>query len=135
MLTFFTDGRPAPQGSKRHVGGGRFIEASKYLPAWRLAVTQCAIYEATLTGHETITGPVELEVVFYLERPKTVTETVRPEPTVPPDLDKLIRGVCDALTDAAVFEDDAQVVKLVVFKRYATAETGAFIRVARLGEN
>jgi hypothetical protein len=47
MFEFFVPGRVAPQGSKRYVGGnkasgGRFIEASKYLPAWRKAVTTVA---------------------------------------------------------------------------------------------
>lgn len=36
-LHFEIPGRPAAQGSKRHVGGGRMIEQSKYLKPWRTA--------------------------------------------------------------------------------------------------
>jgi crossover junction endodeoxyribonuclease RusA len=136
MLSFFVPGRPSPQGSKKSVGNGRFIEASKYLPAWRRAVTEFAIYAATEHYWEPLEGPVTLEVVFYLERPSTIKVNKRPHPVVPPDIDKLVRGVSDALSDAAVWGDDSQVVKLVAFKRYAdNHEQGAFISVSTLDEN
>lgn len=136
MLNFFVPGRPSPQGSKKSVGGGRFIEASKYLPAWRKAVTEFAIYAATENAWEPLEGPVTLEVVFYIERPSTITRNKRPHPIVPPDIDKLVRGVSDALSDAGVWGDDSQVVKLVAFKRYAdNHEQGAFVSVSTLDEN
>ena len=136
MLNFFVPGRPAPQGSKRSVGRGRFIEASKYLPAWRHAVTEFAIYAATENNWDTLEGPVTLEVVFYLERPSPIKVNKRPHPVVPPDIDKLVRGVSDALSDAGVWGDDSQVVKLVAFKRYPdNHEQGAFISVSTLDEN
>jgi hypothetical protein len=73
-LTITVFGRPAPQGSKRYVGGnraqgGRFIEASKYLPAWRKAITAAAIAEIEKEAWAQTLGPVEVEVIFYLERP------------------------------------------------------------------
>ncbi len=127
-------GRPSPQGSKKSVGNGRFIEASKYLPAWRRAVTE--FYAATEHNWEPVEGPVTLEVVFYLERPSTIKVNKRPHPVVPPDVDKLVRGVSDSLSDAGVWGDDSQVVKLVAFKRYAdNHEQGAFISVSTLDEN
>ena len=136
MLNFFVPGRPSPQGSKKSVGGGRFIEASKYLPAWRRAVTEYAIYAATEHGWDMLKGPATLEVVFYMERPATITVSKRPHPVLPPDIDKLVRAVGDALSDARVWGDDSQVVKLVAFKRYAdNHEQGAFISVSTLDEN
>lgn len=135
MLNFFVPGRPSPQGSKKSVGNGRFVEASKYLPAWRKAVTEFAIYAATEHSWEPLQGPVSLEVVFYLDRPATIKPEKRPYPIVPPDIDKLVRGVADALSDAGVWGDDSQVVKLVAFKRYADFQnTGAFISVETLHE-
>ncbi|HXF73588.1 MAG TPA: RusA family crossover junction endodeoxyribonuclease, partial [Actinomycetota bacterium] len=59
---------------------------------------------------------LHVEATFYLRRPK------RGAPIYPvrrPDLDKLTRGLLDALTAASVFGDDAQVVDLIVRKRYA----------------
>lgn len=132
MLTFFVPGRCAPQGSKRSVGRGRFVEASKYLPAWRKAITEFAIYAATEQSWDTIEGPVELQVTFYLERPATIPKSKRPFPTVPPDVDKLCRAVGDGLTDACVWGDDSQVVSLVASKQYAdTQQPGALITICR----
>lgn len=127
MTSFRVFGRPAPQGSKKSVGRGRFIEASKYLPAWRLAVKQAAEENKPDSLYS---GELALEAVFYLEKPKTVK---RDAPTVPPDLDKLLRGICDAMT-GTIYEDDAQVCKVTAFKKYAsdTNPPGAFIQVTVL---
>ena len=128
MIAFRVFGRPAPQGSKKSVGRGRFIEASKYLPAWREAVKQAAEENKP---DSLFSGELALEAVFYLEKPKTVK---RDAPTVPPDLDKLLRGICDAMT-GTIYEDDAQVCKITAFKRYATDSNppGAFITISQQG--
>lgn len=134
-LTFDVYGRPAPQGSKRYIGGsakqgGRFIEASKYLPAWRKAVTSTAVAIMEDEGWETCTDPVTLEVIFYLERPATIPHSKRPWPIKPPDLDKLVRGVADGLTDAGVWADDDQVVHVIAWKVYAdTRDPGAQVTI------
>ena len=128
-------GRPAPQGSKRYIGGsakqgGRFIEASKYLPAWRKAVTSTAVAIMEDEGWATCTDPITLEVIFYLERPATISKEKRPWPIKPPDLDKLVRGVADGLTNAGVWVDDDQVVHVIAWKCYAdTREPGATVKV------
>lgn len=127
-------GRPAPQGSKRYVGGsakqgGRFIEASKYLPAWRKALMTAAQEAMAEQEWETYAGPVEVQVTFFLERPSSIPQSKRPWPIKPPDLDKLVRSL-DSLTDAGVWEDDGQIVILQAAKCYAdTREPGAEIRV------
>ena len=134
-LTISVYGRPAPQGSKRYVGGnraqgGRFIEASKYLPAWRKEITTAALAIMQDEDWETVADPVHLEVTFYIERPATISREKRPWPIKPPDLDKLVRGVCDGLTDAGVWEDDDQVVHVIAWKCYAdTREPGASIKI------
>jgi len=133
-LTFDVLGRPAPQGSKKSIGNNRFIESSKYLPAWRSAVKIAAQSAVNVHGWERLSGPCELEVMFYLERPKTVSTAKRPQATVPPDLDKLIRGVGDSLTGVA-YDDDSQVIRMLAWKMYAdTREPGCFIRVAPLSQ-
>jgi Holliday junction resolvase RusA-like endonuclease len=54
-----------------------------------------------------------------------------------PDLDKLVRAIFDALTDADVWNDDSQVVKLVTTKYYATdiQRPGVIITVAQWGNS
>lgn len=125
VISFRVYGRPAPQGSKKSVGRGRFVEASKYLPAWRSAVKLAAEENKPET---LLSDAVTVEVVFYLEKPKTVKREL---PTVPPDCDKLLRGIFDAMT-GTIYEDDAQICKIVAFKRYATPDNppGAFITVS-----
>ncbi len=81
-----------------------------------------------------VSGPVELEVMFYLDRPSSISKTQRPQPTVAPDLDKLVRGVGDALT-GVVYDDDSQVIRCLAWKVYAdTRVSGAFIRVNELSQ-
>ena len=139
-LEFDVAGRPAPQGSKRFIGhspkqGGRFIEASKYLAPWRKEITSTAVAIIQDERWETVHEPVQLEVTFFLERPATISQAKRPWPIKPPDLDKLVRGVADALTDAGVWDDDAQVVQLIACKCYAdTREPGAHIKVTLMSE-
>lgn len=119
-VKFRVDGVPAPQGSKTAYRRGNrvvLVEASNRLPVWRGRVSSKARQVDRPT--EWLALPVPLEAVyrFYLPRPKTVK---RAFPVVKPDLDKLTRAVGDALTDAGMWRDDAQVVRLVVEKFYGT---------------
>lgn len=128
-LTFEAFGVPRPQGSKRHVGNGRLVEASNVKP-WRVSVAQAAekaIIDAGLLPFDTA---VVVSVVFFLPRPKTVK---RLWPDVAPDTDKLQRAIGDALsidTDA-VLTDDAKIVKWAnPTKVYAdTREPGVWVKI------
>lgn len=125
-LSFRVDGLPAPQGSKRHIGNGRMIEASKKVGPWRAAVLEAV---APLS-FEPFSGSVGIEIVFWLEKPKSVKRDL---PTVPPDLDKLVRGLFDALTLASVWTDDAIVIEVKSWKFYAELEQpGASVRIYQL---
>lgn len=120
-------GTPAPQGSKRHVGGGRMVESSKLVGPWREAVK--AAVAAAYPGLEPITGPVVIDLIFRLRRPKSHYRTGRNahlvrasaprHPAVKPDLDKLVRSTLDGLVDAGVIADDALVTVLAATKTYA----------------
>ncbi len=124
-LTVF--GLPAPQGSKR-IFNGRLVEASSVkLNKWRKELTQVATNYITDNEVEPFDGPVQLRITFYLPRPKTVKREL---PTVPPDLDKLIRAVGDGLTDSKIWTDDSLVVSLMCEKVYADdREPGAEIEI------
>ena len=67
MITFWVDGIPASQGSKRHVGNGRLIESDKKLPAWRKAIETTV---AELHKGDPIDEPVIVRADFYLPKPK-----------------------------------------------------------------
>lgn len=116
-MRFFVAGIPAPQGSKRHVGRGVLIESSKALKPWREDIRQTAL-TALADGGAVMAGPVGVSLCFWLPRPKSHPKTRRTVPTTRPDLDKLARGVLDALTSAGAYNDDSQVVWLVLEKQY-----------------
>lgn len=140
--TFTVNGNPAPQGSKR-VGRNRatgravLIESSTAVKPWRKAIADA--WHAH--GYAAVTGPVRVEAVYYLPRPKghygtgRNAGTLRPSaprwPAVKPDVDKLDRACLDALTQAGAIDDDARVVALAVLKRYADDHpVGARITIA-----
>ena len=135
---------PAPQGSKKYVGSRRtasganiplIIESSPKLPAWRKAVSDAVIQAMQDSGDlSKFDGAVKLEAVFYLTRKKTVT---RAYPTVPPDLDKVLRSLMDGITARSksgqvlgVWGDDSQVVRLEVSKKYAVGESGVAVTIS-----
>lgn len=125
-IRFFVPGLPAPQGSHRHVGGGRLIESSNKVKPWRTAVARTAREYID----RPLEGPVEVHVEFNMPRPKAWGRKRDDPMTVRPDLDKLLRAVDDALTGVA-FRDDSQVTRLIGHKRRAPhgAPTGALITI------
>jgi len=145
-------GTPAPQGSKHGFAvkrGGKYtgkvaqVESSSKVKPWRMAVKYAALNEISMLDwiYQAMTGAVVLEVTFRLPRPKGHYGTGRNiamlKPSAPfhpngrPDLDKLLRSTFDALGEAGVWRDDAQVVKVYGSKEYATdyEPIGATIRV------
>jgi Holliday junction resolvase RusA-like endonuclease len=130
---------PRPQGSKKYVGTRRtasgnniplIIEASPGLPVWRKAVSDAVKQAMQDSGDlSKFEGAVKVEAVFYLTRKKSVT---REMPTVPPDLDKILRSLMDGISakGEGVWGDDSQVVRLEVSKKYATGEPGVAVTIS-----
>lgn len=117
MTLFFVAGKPAPQGSKRHVGNGRMIESSKALKPWRELIAETARWNRP----ELHTGPVLLKLDFIMPRPKATPKTATPPAIKRPDLDKLVRAVLDSLTGIC-YVDDSQVTDIIARKHVAGYE-------------
>ncbi len=137
-LEFAVFGDPGPQGSKRHVGGGRMIESSKKVKPWRDSVMWCA--REALCGRPMIFGPVVVDMIFTMRKPTGAPKRRRTWPAVAPDLSKLARATEDALTIAGVYEDDARIVEYGrLAKVYPGEDTdalhspGCLIRIRRAG--
>lgn len=125
-------GRPAPQGSKKTGAAGQMREQSPYLPAWRAAVKRAVYAEYKTLGVAPaalplLVGPVAIGATFWVPGERRVDG--------PPDLDKLLRGLWDALSATRVWEDDARVVE-VLWASKAVAEdgrTGADVMIRSAG--
>jgi crossover junction endodeoxyribonuclease RusA len=134
ILTVY--GVPGPQGSKRHVGGGRMIESSKKVAPWREAVKWAVTVWRASNLARPLEGPLAVTVVFSLPRPKSAPKRTRAFPAKKPDIDKLVRSTFDALTDGGAWIDDGQVIALTARKVYvgdidALDAPGAAISVER----
>ncbi|MCH9728405.1 MAG: RusA family crossover junction endodeoxyribonuclease [Actinomycetia bacterium] len=134
-LTFFVPGKPAPQGSKRHVGRGIMIESSATVGPWRervaLAAHNAMRDRPDLSMFDGV--PLRVGIEFLMPRPASTPKRVTPPAIKRPDLDKLVRAVFDALT-SVVWSDDSAVVELRASKRLTEVneQPGAHIRVAAL---
>lgn len=120
VLEFTVVGTPAPQGSKNgYVRGGRAVIVDKNpaaLRSWRQDVRQAAL-EAIPDGWDA-DQLYTVVVSFVLARPKSLPKSHSGLHGRKPDVDKLARGVLDALTEARVFRDDSRVWALTATKRY-----------------
>jgi crossover junction endodeoxyribonuclease RusA len=106
---FVIGGRPAPQGSKKHVGNGRMVEMSKYNTAWRKTVAAAVKkWIERSPGFEVIDRP--LIAAMYFTVPTPASTKYPDSPAAPPDLSKYIRSVEDALKDAGFYTDDGRIV-------------------------
>ncbi len=145
-MTITVYGSPAPQGSKRFVGHaksgrGILIESSKAVKPWREAVKWAAVEVCGEMLPESkepvIRGPVVVDMIFTVPKPKSAPKGRRTWPDRKPDLSKLVRSTEDALTDAGVWEDDARVIRCMASKVYpgegtdALSTPGAVIRIER----
>lgn len=110
MTTIRIDGKPIQQGSMRAFNNRIIHTKTKELLEWRGKIAA----EARRAGLRPTADAVGVYMDFEYERPKTVKRAM---PTVPPDLDKQVRSILDALKGVA-YVDDGQVVEIVATKKY-----------------
>ncbi len=126
-VTFTVIGHPAPKGSKDWKGNDRkgrpiLLESSDRLPAWRKAVAVAAVG----VPWPSLPGPVAMVILFRFQRPPShfgkrgLKPSAPAFPVGPPDSDKLLRAVYDALQDTGRLVNDSRVV--------LSAETKAYCR-------
>jgi Holliday junction resolvase RusA-like endonuclease len=141
-ISFEVPGEPQPQGSTKafkHRRTGRVMVTSDNarLRPWRDAVAWHA--RQALLGGGPLIGPVKVRVEFRFSRPgghfgkRGLRPAAPREHVVRPDLDKLVRAVLDALSDAGVWRDDAQVVETRARKQYHE-QPGAVVEIRTVGD-
>lgn len=137
-ITFRVAGIPAPKGSLRAFvpkGWSRPVLTSmaKGLKPWARDVRA----GAQAAGGCVLTGGVRVDLEFAMRRPLRLPKRQpTPEHLSTPDLDKLARGVLDALT-GVLFLDDSQVTALTCTKRYAAPDEspGVLVTVREASTN
>ena len=133
-IDFAVVGTPATKGSARAFAfrrrngklGASVVNDNPRGKSWEARVSAAA-QDAMPLGVPRV-GPVEVQLTFYLARPKShyrtgkhsgeLRDTAPMLPAGKPDIDKLARAVLDGLTGACIV-DDAQVTTLLARKRYA----------------
>ncbi len=158
-LEFTVIGRPITQGSKQaYVMGPVFggirefravvkdasnkkttTERAGRLDRWRESVAEAA--EIAMAGATPWDGPIDLDLEFVLERPKShwkksggLTKSAPRHHVSMPDRCKLARAVEDAMT-GIVYKDDSQVCAGETRKRYIAvrgAYPGVIVKVRRV---
>lgn len=125
-FTFKVLGKPAPQGSKRHVGKGVMVESSKRCKPWRQDVRHTVMELLPDGWYANMDKAITLSCVFVFARPKNHFRTNgQLKPSAPKhcsgrigDISKLVRAVEDAMT-GVVYNDDAQIINLIAHRRFA----------------
>lgn len=130
LIAFYCTGEPQTQGSIRTFHrwreDGRCLVSSTHdnvrLKEWRALVSTAA--KRAMKQRMPLTGPVEVVLTFWFRPPKTVKVGPWVFTRGRHDIDKTIRAVLDAMTDAAVWLDDGQVARVIAEKRYIGPGTG-----------
>ncbi len=138
MIQISVYGNPAPKGSRKFVGlskagRGILIESSKREKPWAEAVKWAAL--SLPPENCRVSGPVCVEMIFTMPKPKSAPKGRRTWPDRMPDLSKLVRSTEDALTQAGAWEDDARIVACTSMKVFpgehemSLGMPGAMIRI------
>jgi Holliday junction resolvase RusA-like endonuclease len=131
-LTIYAE--PVAQGRPRFARVGKFVKAydPKESVNWKAMVNAEAQRQVRESGFEMfpIGAALVASFMFVFPRPASVSVKKRPNHTVKPDLDNLIKGVKDALR-GVVYHDDAQIVEYggVTGKQYATDGNRPFVAI------
>lgn len=144
MIEFFVPGNPVAQGSKKaffikSLGRAVMTEACSKLKPWRSLVSMKA--EQAMGHNNPFTCPVAVVVTFSFNRPKGHFGTGKKARTLKadspvfktskPDVDKLLRGMLDAMT-GIVYSDDSLVAHIEGSKVYSHECPGAFVSIKKI---
>ena len=128
MKTIAVSGSPTPQPRARISTRGKFARA--YVPAhhaiheWRRSVAE----EAAKVVERPTESSLGMKIDIFIARPKShylasgkIKKGVPVRPR--PDVDNYAKGILDAL-EGIIFENDSQIVSLVVRKQWANRDVG-----------
>lgn len=132
---FFVRGIPQTQGStKAFVVKGKPIITStnKNLKDWRTLV---ALEAQNHAPPSLFSRGVDVKCTFFMPKPKSMAKKYWRH-TKRPDLDKLIRAICDSLT-GIIYNDDSQVFSIEAAKFYSNEKypVGVKLEIREVGDD
>jgi Holliday junction resolvase RusA-like endonuclease len=124
-LYFSIPGQPVAKGRPKFARRGNFVTA--YTPAKTVnyeGLVKMASHHA-MAGREPSAAPIEMEVCLYLQIPASWSKKKRAAAvsgnvmaTKKPDADNVLKGLKDGC-NGIVWRDDAQVVSIILQKKYS----------------
>ena len=125
MISFTVYGEPVAQGRPRFARRGNFV--TTYDPAksrdYKDTVYSVAIQHKP---EQPLEGPLNVKIIAFKSIPKSFSKRKTADaesgillPITKPDADNYAKGVKDAMS-GLIWRDDAQVVRMLVEKRYST---------------
>ena len=120
----FIEGIPKAQPRPRIANNGKVYNPHS-ADAWKHQIIAAFLD----CRRETITTPVRLNIQFYFPAPKEMEITEDVPHDKKPDTDNLEKAVMDAITNAGIWKDDAQVYDSHSIKMYTRGKTGARIKI------
>lgn len=114
MIDLYIIGNPVAQGRPKFFRRGSFVGC--YDPGKSKTWKEEVKYQAIAKKIPILEGALEMELYFYLPRPKSLPKKVLHH-IKKPDLDNLCKATKDALKGVA-YKDDSQVCKLILSKEY-----------------
>ena len=136
-VCFTVPGEPQGKGRAKIVKIGGFSRMAT--PAKTVAYEGLVAHEAqaAMRGAQPFSGPCALEVDIVCSVPKSASKRVsaaaldgKVRPTKKPDIDNVLKAICDGM-NGVVWKDDVQAVEVRVSKRYGQTP-GVHVRVAAL---
>ena len=142
LCEFVVLGKPQPAGSKKAMMPKKarypiVVDDNKHAKAYKQSVAGVAL--AAMNGRSLFAGPVEVRMLFVLERPKShyraggelsAAGERAPMHVTRPDVLKLARAVEDGMT-GVVYKDDGQIVRETLSKVWGS-EPRALIAVTEV---
>lgn len=135
MIEFTVPAIPVaqPRPKATTIGGqARMYEAAKSHPVHAFKASVRLAYAEASKGEPPAIGSVSMCLRFLLPRPQSMRWKKRPMPRAwapkKPDVDNLLKSVCDALSGLA-FLDDSQICLCIVEKLICSGDEQPHVRV------
>ena len=133
-IQFEVIGIPKPQSRPRvFVNKGRVFAHSPKTSYFESVKAKA--YEARITANKQLSGALDLELIFILPYPKSMSQKKRREKhyiTTRPDIDNYIKAVMDSINNSGLWIDDSQVAVLTASKQYGNDIPKTIIDITEL---